>query len=431
MSGARERIEWLLGRLWFRGAFAALLVAMHVLDTRGMAASRFQQPFDRTPESEPVFRDPLREKHVENGKRLAVARWDAEHYIAIALRGYVACPIGPMTDADIRAYDGRCTLTFLPGYSMLGRTLVRLHAMPMDYALFYLSLLATFLTFLLWTGPTMVVRFGYATAWISLIALNAHPASCYLVYVGTEACALFFTFMTYLAFAKRRFVLAAILAGMASAMRISGVATSVALCIALVAETWRVRPRGLFEWIARLVCFPLSAWGLILTLEFFSSRFDDPFIYKRAHEIIYNHHPSFHELLDPQPAWIMHAIDSPVHDGVWVVGLVLWFMLGYRLAFKHVPVAERFFMHGLVVVVLGLSIYGSLDIFVLGLSRYALVAFPLFLGVAALLRSRPIILVFWLSLGRWHSTEADVCYYVGDVGPTALVKCNMTQWVNW
>ncbi len=67
----------------------------------------------------------------------------------------------------------------------------------------------------------------------------------------------------------------------------------------------------------------------------------------------------------------------------------------------------------------------------LGLSRYALVAFPLFLAVAALLKPRPAILILWLALARWHSTEADVCYYVGDVGPNALMKCNMTQWVNW
>ncbi len=213
MAGAREWIEWLLGRVWFRAAFAALLVAMHVLDTRAMANERFHEPFDKAPKAEPVFHDMLRDTHVDNAKRLAVSRWDGEHYIALALRGYHACPVGPMTEADIRSWDGRCTLTFVPGYSMIGRALVRVHQMPMDYALFFISLLATFLTFLFWTGRTMTARFGYATTWIALIALNAHPSSCYLVYVGTEGCALFFTFAAYLSFAKKRFALGAILAG--------------------------------------------------------------------------------------------------------------------------------------------------------------------------------------------------------------------------
>ncbi len=269
------------------------------------------------------------------------------------------------------------------------------------------------------------------TAWLSLILLNAYPASCYLVFVATEPLTLFFTFSSYVAFAHKRFELAAFLMGCATAMRVTAVAGAVALSVGLLVATWQNRPRGAGAWIARAACFPLSAWGAFVVMGYFWSRFDDPMIYTRAHGVIYSHDPSISQISDPKPEWIMHSIDGAVHDSVWAIGMLLWFLLGARLAFKHLAASERAFFYALVVLVYGLTIYGSLQIYLGGMSRYVLIAFPLFLALGNLLRTRPVVLVLWLAMSRWHYREADLCYYIGDVGPYGLRKCNMTQWVDW
>jgi hypothetical protein len=431
MQRWREKIDWLLGQIWFRALFAALLVALHITDARAMAFERFGEPFNKTPTEEPYFRDAWVDKHAKNAKRLAVSRWDAEHYIALALRGYDACPSGPLNDAQIRKLDGTCTLTFYPGYPMIGRWVANHFHEPVDLALWYIALVASFFTFFLWTSRVMTDRMGVTGAWLSLIALNVYGASCYLVFIGTEACAVAFTFISFVAFLKKWRLPAAFFAGAAGAIRISGVAASMALCCALLFEVIQHPPRRAIDWLERAVCVPLSAWGALVVMRFFSNRFGDPFIYARAHEIIYSHEARLDHVLHPKPEWIMHGLDNPMHDGMWVVGLVLWFLLGYKTLVRHFPSPERVYMVVLVVATLGISVYGSIDLSSLGLSRYALVAFPLFLAVGAFLRQRPFVLLLWLALCRWHYTEADLCYYEGDLGPNGLQKCNLTQWITY
>jgi hypothetical protein len=432
VNAVRGKIEWLLGQIWFRAIFAALLVTLHVTDARFMAADRFDAPFNKAPGEEPFFKDAWVDKHAKNAKRLAVSRWDAEHYIGLALRGYDACPNGPMTDAEIKRRDaGGCTLTFYPGYPMIGRWVARHLHEPIDYALWYITLVASFFTFFLWTSRLMTARMGITAAWFSLIAFNVYGASCYMVFIGTEACAVAFTFLSFVAYLKKWRIPAAFFAGAASAIRISGVAASMALCFALLVEVIQRPPRKAIEWAERVVCVPISVWGAVVVMRFFKERFGDAFIYARAHELIYSHEAKLEHILHPKPEWIMHGLDNPMHDGMWVVGLVLWFLLGWKALAKHFPSPERAYMIVLVVATLGISVYGSIDLFSLGLSRYALVAFPLFLAIGAFLRQRPVVLILWLSLCRWHYTEADLCYYEGDLGAYGLQKCNLTQWITY
>src|SRR4051812_3033870 len=104
------RVRRLLSRVWFRLGVAALFLIIHVRTVADFAKEHFEQPFNAAPDSPPTFRDAAHDGHATNAKRLVVSRWDAEHYIAIGLRGYTQCPTGPLTRDDIRQIDPHCNL---------------------------------------------------------------------------------------------------------------------------------------------------------------------------------------------------------------------------------------------------------------------------------------------------------------------------------
>jgi len=423
-------LQRLLSRTWFRLLVAAFLVAWQVHSVKSFASEHFDnEPFDSAPDHPPAFQDPLHQPKAPFAKRLIVSRWDGEHYISIALRGYTQCPTPPMTPDVIRRSDPHCTLGFFPGYSMIGRMVVWLTKAPMDYALWYVSLLASFLAFFFWTSPTITKRLGLAPTWIALAALNAFPEACYFVFIMTEPCSFFFTFGSYVAFARRRFLLSALLAGAASAMRITGVAASIAFTFALAFETLRRRPRvHVIAW--RLVLMALSAWGILAIMAYFWYRFDDPRLYQHAHEVMYGDSTKLESLLHPKTEWLVHSLDDPLHDGVWVGALLLLFALGHRLAFRKFPISEQVLLYTVVAATLGIAYVGSVSRHLEMTSRYALLAFPLFMAIGAVMNRKWLPLVLWLIVCRWHSVEVDTCYYVADVGPQGLRKCNMTQWLD-
>ena len=413
----------LLSRTWVRLVVAALLVGWQVHSITAYAYDNFdKEPFDAAPDHPPEFRDPAHQPKAPNAKRLIVSRWDGEHYISIALRGYAYCPEPPMTPDVIRRNDPHCTLAFFPGYSVIGRIVAAITKLPMDYALWYAALLATFLSFFLWTSPIITERLGLAPTWISLAALNCYPSACYLFFVMAEPCTFFFTFASYWAFARRNFLVSALFAGAASALRITGVAASIAFSVALALETLRSpsRPRVV---ASRALLVPLSAWGLLSIMGYFWHRFDDPFLYAHAHQVMYGDSTKLASLLQPKTEWLVQSLADPVHDGLWVFALLLLFALGHRLAFRRFPPSEQVLLYLIVAGTLGIAYVGSISRHLEMTSRYALLAFPLFMSIGALMKRRWVALAVWLVVCRWHSVEVDTCYYVADVGPQGLRKC--------
>lgn len=68
-------------------------MATHLATTVTFARERFGgASFNTAPHSPPVFQDIAHQQSPDNAKRLVVSRWDAEHYIGLALRGYSQCP---------------------------------------------------------------------------------------------------------------------------------------------------------------------------------------------------------------------------------------------------------------------------------------------------------------------------------------------------
>src|SRR5438046_1364861 len=85
---------------WFRLIVAATFLALHLTTVLAFAQERFDAPFNRAPESPPVFTQPAIEQVTATWDRLVLSRWDSAHYISLLLRGYSQCPSQDLRDAS-------------------------------------------------------------------------------------------------------------------------------------------------------------------------------------------------------------------------------------------------------------------------------------------------------------------------------------------
>ncbi|MGD0678491.1 MAG: hypothetical protein ABSC94_24045 [Polyangiaceae bacterium] len=396
------------------------------------ARERFDgAPFNAAPQSPPAFRDVTHEVYPEYGKRLIVARWDAEHYEGLALRGYSQCPHRKVVDDDLRGPI--CDAAFYPGYPALGWLVRAATGVAIDYALFGVSLSAAVIALFLWTDPAIVNGVGLGGAYASLLAFNFYPPSCYLVLVMTDACAAAGMLAGFVALARRRYVLAACAVGFTGAIRISGVGAEGAFALAVLAWCMEDPPKGrnaAGRWLGRLALVPLGAWGSILVSGYQWARMGDPLLYVHGHEASFRHKATLSSLLHIKPETIIHGIDGTVHDLVWAGALVLFLLMGHRIALRRFPAPAQAYAYALAVFTYVMSAIGSIDLWYFqGLARYVMVVVPAFLCIGVLLKHRPLALAFWLFACAWNSREVDLCFYLGDVGQYGLRKCNMGQWI--
>ena len=426
-------MQRVLASVPFRLLVAAFFLGYHLLSVAWFAHGRYEVPLNAEPHAAPSYEDPdnTGNGQLRHASRLAYARWDAGQYIMLTLEGYDHCPPGKLDRQALATLPKACKLAFYPGYPILARVLIAVTKLPADYALFAISLLCSFLFLFLWTDPDVQQRLGTAETYISLLVFNAFPTSCYLVFVMTEPCVLLFTLGAFLALLKKHYYTGAVLAGAASGMRIGGAATSIAYAIAILTATWAERSAGWALVARRIANVPLAGWGGLAIMAYHWRRFGDVFAYVHAHGAAYHVTGSLHDVLFPKVDWIMHSLDGPTHDLMWGVAIALWFLLAHRETLRRFLPAEQVFCYALVFVSLGLAYAGSIEVYMRGFARYALVAIPIFYAIGTFLRSRQIVLVVWLMVCMWHYREVDVCYYLGDVGMGGLRKCHMTQWSSW
>jgi hypothetical protein len=423
----RELLEALARSRALRAAVAIACLAVHLAATIHSGATRFDAPFNAAPGHPPGFGDPSVEASPHNWNRLVVSRWDAGQYIELGLRGYQYCP--PRADDGPMHSSATCNLTFYPTYGLLGRWLGKLLHLPIDYALFGISLVSAFIFLFLWTGPALTSRIGAAETYLALLLFNTFTTAFSLVSVQTESLTLALTMGAFVAFGRRSWLLAGLLAGAASAMRVTGIATGAACAAAIAAQTWVDRPTERREWLTRGAAMALCAWGAVALMAYHQVRFGDAFAYLHAHSKAFKHEPSLMNLLQPRAAWLVHSMEQPLHEGVWLVGALLWFLLGHRAALRRFRVPEQAFWYALFLGTVGIAAYGQVAIWFQGMNRYLLLALPLFFAMAALLRSRPLALAFWLTVSVWHYWQVDICTYTGGPGDHVLEVCHTPHWM--
>ena len=426
----RDLVTAALQTIPVRATFALGCLALHLV-LLVWSGQRFGSPFNAAPGQPPAFINPASDPAPQRWNRLLVSRWDAGHYTNLALRGYRYCPPRPV--AQLPAPGPTCDLAFFPTYGLVGRLLTLGGAIGVDWALFGVSLLASFVFLFLWTGPALTERLGVGPTYLALVLLNLFTTGFTLVTAQTEPLTLVFTLGSFVALRRRWPWLAALLAGAASAMRVTGVAASIACAAALIVAQWnQQRARPALDRMAALrtgAQVILCSWGLLALMAYYGYRFNDPLAYVHAHHRVFRHEASMAKLLWPDADWIAKSIEQPLHEGVWLIAALLWFLIGRREAMSRFPPAERAFWYGLIVVAIGIPAVGSASMSFVGMNRYLLLAFPLFLAMAAVLRTRPALIVLWLLISVWHYWNVDLCEYTGGPGNRTLQVCHAPHWV--
>ncbi len=417
--------ERLLFNVPFRLLVAGIFIAYHVVAVSSFARARFDLPINSEPNSPPTSAD-ASSGEVAHAHRLIFSRWDSGHYISIAAGGYAACPkVAHIDRPTFERYAQACRLGWYPGYPLLGRIVMAITRLPADYALWVVSLLASFFFLFLWTDPAVQRRLGPKETYLALLLFNAFPAASNLVFIMSEPATLFFTLAAFVALLRKHVWLAALAAGAAGAMRLGGLAAGLACAATIAFEMWQERGRGRAFLVGRAACIPLTVWGTVALVGYDWWRFDDAHTYVEAQDIVFHRVGTLKNVLFPKLDWILRSIDSPTHDLVWAIGILFWFLLGHRLAFKRFAAHEQFFCYALALFALGMGYAGSIELNLLFFNRYALVAIPVFYAMAAFLRSRPAVLAVWLAVCVWHYFEVDTCFFVGGVGRQTFEKCHM------
>lgn len=190
-------------------------------------------------------------------------QWDSEWYFKIATEGY--------------RYNGDPTLqqniVFYPLYPMLARGLAAISGLTPADALLLVSNVAGLLAIV---ALFKLVReeFGDELALTTIALISFFPTSVLLSAGYTEPLELLLVVSFFLVLNQKRYLSAALLAGLAFAGR----STGIVLLPVLLWEMWRVRDRKLF--LAALVpCVLLATSGIWLFMIYLWSAFGDPLVF--------------------------------------------------------------------------------------------------------------------------------------------------------
>jgi hypothetical protein len=401
----------------FRLATALVVLAIQLF-VAVRSGDRFGAPFNAAPGQPPAFHDPAHERVPANWNRLVVARWDSGQYIELGLRGYRYCPTHDAVGSP------NCNLEFYPTYGMLGGLVSRLTGVAIDFSLLGISLLASFVFLFLWTGPDLTGRLGIGETYLALLLFNTFTTGYCLVTIQTEPLTLALAMGSFVAFARRRHFWGALLAGATSGIRITGIAIGAAYAIGLLVEYMQEQHRPRRAWLRLVLLGLLCAWGQLALMTVHGVRFGNPLAYIAAHGAAFKHKPSLGALLWPNPEWLVEAIDYPLHEALWWVAALFWYVLGRREVLARLPPPQRAFWQVTFWATIGIATAGMLPIALAGMSRYLLLAFPLFFAMAAVMRRHPAALVIWVAISVWHYWNIDICTYTGGMGWHVLKVCH-------
>jgi hypothetical protein len=318
------------------------------------------------------------------------AHWDGAWYSEIAVYGY--------------GYRAPMSTPFFPLFPMLLRVGTALGGGPALWGVL-ISLVATpFAMYFLYRVAEKLQ--GVKIARIAVLAFAFFPTAFFLNAVYTEALFLAFTTGSFWAgYVRRDLLLAGLLGALAAATRSFGV-----LLLIPLAYEW-LRNRQEFGWrgVWEIALVPTGLFGYMMFLWY---QFGDPLLFAKAQATLWRR-----ELIDPMTALGMtwakageglgHSLDPATlfldpqggravleaYNTISFVFLVLLLVL-VGIGFKVLPA--------------GLSVYTFLvtllpvltpnpAVPLMGLPRYALGAFPLFLILGHLLsRSRPTLYLWFL-----------------------------------
>lgn len=208
--------------------------------------------------------------------------------------------------------------------------------------------------------------------WAVLLFL-LFPTSFYLFSVYSESLFLFLTVLVFYLSRKKKFLLAAIIAGIASATRLVGIF----LLPVILWEYWQVNKKKNYFHLAGLSLF--SASGLLLYLNFLSKRFSDKFIFinsqpgfgagRQVNKLILIYQVAFRYIK-------MLFTVSPQNDIYFVV--LFEFLLSISFLGLIIWAALKKFRPSYLLFIIPAYLLPTLTGTFLSMPRFLLTAFPLF-----------------------------------------------------
>ncbi len=294
------------------------------------------------------------------------ARWDSDWFLRIAEHGYswpsstpAFFPLYPLLVGGL----GRA----LGGHYVLAGVLLSLAAGTAAFALLY---------------RLTVARLGERVATRTVLFLALAPTSLFFGAVYSESLFLLFAVATFLAAERGRFWQAGILGGLALLTRSAGIA----LVPALVVFAWKAPDRR--RALAGVALTPAIFALYPVLLALWVGR---PFAFLEAQRVIWER-----RLSPAGPLGGIYAaaqdrelLDLAVASALIVLGIVAWRRLGAAYgAFALTSVA------------LPLT-FVSDKVPLWSMQRFAVVVFPAFMALAAIVRDRRAVIVTATILGAW------------------------------
>jgi hypothetical protein len=422
-----DDIRRLATTLPFRCIVCVLALSLHVLAIEKLSKDRFGYDFGRPFFPPPQFIDAAHDSVPFGWDRLIVSRWDSQHYMELALRGYEPCKTkDELLPGQFPDDDKRCQMNFFPTYGWIGRWVAAKLSWAIDWSLLAVSMVASFGFLMLLTSRVITQALGVGTTYLAFLLVNTFTSGFMLVTVHTEPLFLLLAMGTFYCFARRWLFPAALLAGALSAVRVTGVAGGLAYATGLALLTLYERPRWPV-WILRAFYVVVSGWGLLALMAFYQHKFGDALIYMHAHGRQYHHEASLSKILWPDTRLLMQSLWAEPHDGVWLGAGLFWFALGHRKGLERFDVPAQAFWYTFFAGVVGISMLGSSEYGYGGLARYLLCVPPLFFAMAGIMRRRPIVLAIWLYVSIAHYWSGSMCFYVSQNAPDRFAKCGFAR----
>jgi hypothetical protein len=337
------------------------------------------------------------------------SHWDGEHYVALAAGGYLQPPgntspaFFPLYPLLIRSFAGLFGGPFSPEALSLWGPIVSLLALP--FALFFVYRIAE-------NG------WGERAARVAVLALALFPTSFFFNAAYTESLFLALSAGSLWALRVRRaLLLACLLAGLATATRNVGVFLLVPL-----AYEWLKNARG-YRW--RVAYLALAPSGLVAYAAYLWWRFGDPLLFyteqgrwgreatdplNTLHSALVRGSEGLGRLFSPN-LWADPSLGR-VADSLGAANNaynLIFLGLALALLAAGLRVLPPDLSAYAFLLILPPTLYGTPQGPLMGLPRYVLVAFPLFIVIGVLLRDRRL-LSGWLVLSTTFSLVLCVLF---------------------
>lgn len=394
---------------------AVFFVCLHLALFSRAGHQRLGLPFNSSPDEAPFFSDPdapatvgyPRQPH--RWSRLIVSRLDAQHYIGTSVRNVTACPKTPNVP-DWKYLN--CGLGWLPAYGVIGGIVSKITGLADDMTLMMLSIIAALAINLMLTCRAMRDRLGHLESYAVLLAFNFYPAAFYVVTPYTEAATIALSFGGFLMLHRERYILAGLLVGASTALRISAGALSIGLAVAVLYVAWQRRKEKHPQWWRPLIAIPLAGWGQAATMLFLKLYVGDFRAFFRARHAFGDQH-NWGRLYDLK--YYVRGFAGQDMDVVFLFALVAIMLLYGRDVLKKLTRVEGIYLVVASAVTVILSVVAPLQYW--GITRYLMLCPLAFLCMGVMARKHTALFVLWCILCVAFYWHVELCGYIAQGNP--------------